>query len=465
MSFSISRLILAAPESGSGKTTVTSGLIAALRKRGRVVQPFKVGPDYIDPSYHGVAAGRPCRNLDAWMLGRDWIKNSFISNSREADIAIVEGVMGLFDGANSTSNEGSTADVAQILDAPIVLIVNARGMARSVAALVHGYHTFDPNIRLSGVILNRMGSARHAELCREAIEQTTDVPFLGYLPRSEALILPERHLGLVPTAEKGAWMSVIDKAATQIEETVDLGRLEAIASAALPLELTRGSNPYPATAPLQKKVRVGFADDEAFSFIYPENVELLEAAGAEIVRFSPLNDATLPENLDGLILSGGFPELYAARLSQNRSMLSALRQAAEAGMPIYAECGGLMILTGGIKDLDDTLHPMAGVLEGYCQMESKVTLGYRMLQALEDGPLLAAGGETRAHEFHYSSWQGKPDQIKPAYLIQPRRDGESHRLAGAIYKKVWASYMHVHFGSNAELPQRFVNFCGRYSRN
>lgn len=458
----IPRLMIAAPESGSGKTTITSGLIVALGRRGRQIQPFKVGPDYIDPSYHALAAGRPCRNLDTWMLGREQVLSSFVYNSRQADIAIIEGVMGLFDGASSLSNVGSTADVSALLQAPVILIINARGMARSVAALVHGYHTFDSQIRLGGVILNRVGSVGHADLCTAAIEQMTDVPVLGYLLRDESISLPERHLGLIPTAEAGQWKEVIDQTADRLEATVDLDRLEDLASAAPHLDssIIKHRGLVISNAPA-KPVRIALAVDEAFSFTYPENVELLEAAGATIVPFSPLHDRQLPSDIDALILSGGFPELYGAQLSQNRPMLDAIRAAGESDLLIYAECGGLMVLTQGIKDLEDDFHPMVGLLDGYCQMEPKVRLGYRILNGLTDGPILAVGEETRAHEFHYSSWQEKPRGLSPAFEVKPRRSYETTRSAGAVYKRVWASYMHVHFGANPNVPARFVNFAAQ----
>ena len=523
-------VVLAAAGSGGGKTTVTAGIVAALTKRGLAVQPFKVGPDYIDPSYHALAAGRPCRNLDSWMLGRDKVRESFARNTRTADIAIVEGVMGLFDGASGAGLEGSTADIAQLLDAPIVLVVNGRGMARSAAALVHGYATFEPEVQLAGVILNNVGSARHAALCAEAIqERSPEVAVLGYLLRDERLALPERHLGLIPTAEKGAWREVIDFAAEQIEKTVDLDRLVGLAERGRgeeKVESRKGGRSYgwvarsgdrpqgegegrggydwvarsgdrpqvggekrvesregagsydwvarsgdrPQVGGEERvesrggeRVRIALADDAAFSFTYAENVELLEEAGAEIVRFSPLAGDDLPQGVQGVILVGGFPELYAEALSRNTQLMASLRRAHEGGVPIYGECGGLMVLTEGIKDLDGRFWPMVGILEGHCQMEKRVTLGYRIVQAAVAGPILPQGAEVRGHEFHYSSWVSRSDEETAAYTILPRRASEVTRPSGVVRGSVWASYIHLHFLTRPDMASRFVAWCATHS--
>ncbi|MEM8857610.1 MAG: cobyrinate a,c-diamide synthase, partial [Chloroflexota bacterium] len=412
------RLIFAAPESGSGKTLITAGLCHAFREKGLTVQPFKTGPDYIDPSYHALAAGRPCRNLDAWMLPREAVVESFVRNSADADVAIIEGVMGLFDGFGVEDDEGSTADIAQLLDGPVVLILPVRGAARSAAATVLGFNLFSRYVQLAGVILNKVGSEHHAEMCRTAIEKETGVPVLGYVPRDDRFVLPERHLGLVPTVEDGGLRETIELIGSQVAETVDVDRLWEIA-----LDQS-GHIQFTAEAQRSQRaeqvrlnpnrfgqsqgdplVRIGVAADEAFSFTYPENVELLREAGAEIVEFSPMRDGALPEKLDGLILSGGFPEMYAVELSGNLGMHESIRQAAAVGLPIYAECGGLMYLTEAISSAAGQKWRMVGVLLGESGMTERVTLGYRLVEAAVDGPILKKGERVRGHEFHYSKWE------------------------------------------------------------
>lgn len=456
----VPRLVLAAPESGSGKTTVTVGLVAAFRAQGLRVQPFKVGPDYIDPGYHALAAGRPCRNLDAWMLGPDAVRESFTCNTRAADIAVVEGVMGFFDGFGAQDNTGSTAEVAQLLRAPVILIVDARGMARSAAALVKGYHEFAPGLPLAGVILNRVGGEKHVEICTQAIESAAGVPVLGYLREDDALRLPQRHLGLVTTTEAGPWQNFIERAAHEVTATIKLERVLDVSRTALSLSCSPASTQWSPVANLEPPVRLAVAQDAAFSFTYPENIELLEEAGAVITCFSPLRDAALPEGVSGVVLSGGFPELYAADLSANVAMHHALRAAHERGVPIYAECGGLMALTEHIVDFDGRRWPMVGLLPGHSVMSGQATLGYRLVEALADGPLLAAGERVRGHEFHYSRWEGRPAGLSAAYhLLPPNGEPGDPSLAGARLGNLWASYIHLHFLAKPEMAQRFVAWC------
>lgn len=480
------RLIFAAPESGSGKTLITAGLCHAFREKGLTVQPFKTGPDYIDPSYHALAAGRPCRNLDAWMLPREAVVESFVRNSADADVAIIEGVMGRVDGVGVEDDEGSTADIAQLLDGPVVLILPVRGAARSAAATVLGFNLFSRQIQLAGVILNKVGSERHAEMCKTAIEKETGVPVLGYVPRDDRFVLPERHLGLVPTGEDGKLKETIELMGSQVAQTVDVGRLWEVAldqSGAiqafdnrLNAEARRGNNGQWGTDNEQLSisgrtddlVRVGVAVDEAFSFTYPENVELLREAGAEIVEFSPMRDSGLPENLDGLILSGGFPEMYAERLSENVGMRESVKRAADSGLPIYAECGGLMYLTEAIFSAEGPKWPMAGVLPGESGLTDRVKLGYRLVEAAVDGPILKKGERVRGHEFHYSKWDAdrKDRGLKMAYkLVNPRGEGEVLGSAGVSLGSVWASYIHVHFLSRPEIAERFVEWCLEKAKN
>lgn len=452
----IPRLVIAAPGSGSGKTTLTAGLIAALRQRGLVVQPFKCGPDYIDPGYHRLAAGRPCRNLDTWLLPPEQVRTLFAHASQDADLALVEGVMGLFDGFSASDEQGSTADVARLLEAPVLLTIDARGMARSAAALVDGFVRFDPRLRIGGVLLNRVGSVRHAALCAEAIAAHTGVPCLGYLPRRDELRLPERHLGLITTAEDGPWPALIDQVAAELAETCDLDRLLALAHAAPALSVERRAQTRerPSSQPV-----IAVARDEAFSFIYAETIELLEAAGARVVYFSPLRDPALPPQTKGILLSGGFPELYAEALSANAALRQDIRRAHACGLPIVAECGGLMYLTEQLIDAQNQARPMVGLLPGRSLMTSRVTLGYRNVRALAAGPLLPAGGTIRGHEFHYSRWDGRPPELPPAYeVLAP--NGSPGYPEGACVGSLLASYVHLHWLARPDMAERFVAYCG-----
>ncbi|GAC1554538.1 MAG: cobyrinate a,c-diamide synthase [Herpetosiphon sp.] len=451
-----SRLIIAAPMSGSGKTTITAGLIAALRRRGQVVQPFKCGPDYIDPGYHSLAAGRLCRNLDTWLLSSADLRTLFVRASDGADLAVIEGVMGLFDGVDALDDTGSTADVARRLVSPVVLVVDARGMARSVAALVQGFARFDDRVHIAGVIFNRVGSPRHAALCTRALEAETGIPTLGYLLRDAALALPERHLGLVTTAESGPWASVIDEVADRLAATCDLDRLLELARSAPPLERL-APLPPPAVANDGGPV-IAVAVDAAFSFTYPEMAELLCAAGANVVPFSPLADHTLPPNTAGLILCGGFPELYARQLSQNLALHRAIGAAHEADMPIYAECGGLMFLTEALVDQAGERWPMVGLIPGSSVMTERVELGYRSIRSVAEGPLLPADTMLRGHEFHYSRWHPHPADLPPAYMVLTPHSSDGYP-EGYQAGNLVASYIHLHWLSRPTMAEHFVARC------
>ncbi len=451
-------ILIAAPESGSGKTTITAGIIAALTARGLIVQPFKVGPDYIDPTYHSLAAGRTCRNLDTWMLGKAAVRESYQRNSRGADLAVVEGVMGLFDGFGVLDNEGSSAEIATLLNLPIILVMSARGMARSAAAVVKGYDGFSAETRLAGIILNRVGSLRHADLCRQAIEAETGIPVLGYMLRDQSLIMPERHLGLVPTVEAGEWKNFIAEIGRRVEQTVDLDKLVHLARIENVSINTDTADDLSFSQNCESVTRIALAQDEAFSFTYPENVELLQEAGAEIVPFSPLRDSAVPDDVNGIILVGGFPELYAELLGKNTAMFASLRAHFAENTPIYAECGGLMVLTEYIIDHHGKKHEMAGILGGYSQMTKRVKLGYRTVTALANSPILMQGEQVRGHEFHYSTWENRPEQLPFAYHIQSRTGGEPTPV-GVQYGSVWASYIHLHFLTQPAMATRFVQFC------
>ena len=339
------RLVIAGTSSGVGKTTATLAILTALRERGRRVQPFKVGPDFIDPSHHRAATGRPSRNLDGWMLGADLNHSIFVRAAADADLSIIEGMMGLFDGSSPVNDIGSTAELAKQLSAPVLLVVDGSAMARSAAAMVTGYAHFDAALRIAGVLFNRVGSEAHYQLLKAAVEQETAVIPVGYLRPDVSMAIPDRHLGLV-TAMEQEDSQLYDRLGKAALETVDLDRIEALAHSC-------GSLPDAVSQTVKKNhgrtVRVGVAEDRAFCFYYPDNLEVLEAAGAEVVKFSPLHDQVLPD-VEMLYLGGGYPELHGAALAKNAAMLAAVKRFAERGGVIYAECGGLMYLAESIRD-------------------------------------------------------------------------------------------------------------------
>jgi len=467
------RLVVAGTHSGVGKTTLTAGLIAALAQRGLTVQPFKAGPDYIDPGYHTLAAGfgqsntlpRSCRNLDTWMIAPDQVRVLFAHASRNADIAIVEGVMGLYDGFAYLDESGSTAQVAKLLDAPVLLVLDAGHMARSAGALALGFRQFDPELPLAGFIINQVAGEQHGRGVAAAVQGATGLPVLGWLPRDASLDIPERHLGLVPTAEPGRWCAFIEAAADRVGRHLDLERILTIArdTQALPppdlsaiLGVARCASTGRQQPGSEGRLVLAVARDEAFSFTYQDNLDLLQAAGADLAFFSPLHDVALPPATGCILLSGGFPELYAAQLAANVEMRAALRQAHQRGLPIYAECGGLMYLTETIRDLGGREHPMIGLLPGRSLMSDRLTLGYRVARAAGDSWLLAAGETVRGHEFHYSIWEDRPLDLPPAYYLLPP-DGQGEPCPeGAHLGNLWASYVHLHFWGKPELAARFV---------
>ncbi len=449
------RLLIAGTHSGVGKTTITTGIIAALRARGLEVQPFKVGPDYIDPTYHTLAAGRPARTLDTWMVPPERVPALFTRAVQGADIAVIEGVMGLYDAADYEGEAGSAAEVAKLLAVPVVLVVDARAMARSAAALVLGYREFDPAVPLAGVIVNRVAGKSHGEGVAQAITRATGLSVFGWIPRDDALHIPERHLGLVPTAEPGRWDVFVQAAATLVARHLDLDALLAMAQYPHPVPATPRVSPGPKAQHGPGPV-IAVARDEAFSFTYVDNLDLLQDAGARLAFFSPLRDEALPPETAAIILSGGFPEVYAPALAENRALHQALREAHARGIPIYAECGGLMYLTETIVDQEGRAFPMVGLLPGRSVMTGRLTLGYRVAEAAGDSWFLRAGERVRGHEFHYSVWEGRPANLPPAYRLVPRRGQGPPREDGARLGNLWATYVHLHFWSMPALAVRFV---------
>ncbi|MFE2107023.1 cobyrinate a,c-diamide synthase [Kitasatospora sp. NPDC059463] len=451
----IPRLVVAAPSSGAGKTTIATGLIAALTARGLAVSPHKVGPDYIDPGYHGLAAGRPGRNLDAFMCGPERIAPLLLHGAAGADVAVVEGVMGLFDGASGRGELASTAHVAKLLRAPVVLVVDASSQSRSVAALVHGFASWDPQVRLAGVILNRVASDRHEQLLREALEEGSGVPVLGAVRRSAAVATPSRHLGLVPAVERSAeaLRAVADMGAL-VAGSVDLDAVLALARTAPPLT---GAGPWDPAAEVGGRLpgpgapRIAVAGGAAFSFSYAENAELLAAAGAEVVPFDPLHADGLPEGTAGLVIGGGFPELYVRELSANDQLRSAIAAFAAAGGPVSAECAGLLYLG---RELDGL--PMCGVLDTSARMTERLTLGYREAVALHDSPLAPAGARLRGHEFHRTVCEPGAGE-RPAWGWRLPTGPHTEGFAGAAgAENVHASYLHLHWAGYPQLAASFT---------
>ncbi|MDY6911906.1 MAG: cobyrinate a,c-diamide synthase, partial [Chloroflexota bacterium] len=447
----------AGTNSGVGKTTITTGLIAALRKRGLRVQPFKCGPDYIDPTYHSLAAGLPCRNLDSWMLSKDSMVELFTHAAARADIAVVEGVMGLYDGRNGLESAGSTAEIAVWLDAPVILIIDVAKMSGSAAAIALGYRRLDPEVNLAGVILNNVGSPSHLRWATEAVEERAGISVVGHLPKNAEIKLPERHLGLVPTVERGELSDFIEKLREQIELTVDVAAILRLAEQAGPVSQPLESKLFP-KEPIPKRVKIAVARDEAFSFYYEDNLDLLTAWGAEIVFISPLHDRGLPPDIAGIYIGGGFPEVYAADLATNAEFKQSLVKAAEAGMPIYAECGGLMYLSEGIIDFYGNRHAMVGLVPGWARMQKKLArMGYAVAEVLQDSILSQKGTNLRGHVFHWSKMPEPTDRA--AYrLLEPSEQTEGFVIGPE--SNVLASYLHLHFGSELSLAKRFIEVCG-----
>lgn len=450
------RLVIAGTHSGAGKTSVATALMAAFTRQGLYVQPFKVGPDYIDPTFHNFITSRSSRNLDSWLLPAPTLCGLFSRHAPNSDegLSIVEGVMGLFDG-QGTTHQGSTAHVAELLAAPVLLVLNAEGMSRSAAAMVAGYKNFHPGVSLAGVLLNKVSGERHYRILKDCIESLGNVPCLGYLPKNEAFALKRRHLGLIPGEEVTDLGIRLGLLADAAEQCFDLPGILALARSAP----AWGCQPLPPERPLGH-IRLGVAQDKAFSFYYQDSLDLLRELGAEIIAFSPLSDAALPSDLGGLYLGGGFPELFAAGLAANETMRNAVKNALEQGLPAYAECGGMLYLGGALTDGDGTTHPMTGFFPFQAEMTKRLQhFGY--VEANFDSACLLAPESTsvRAHEFHYSRIQDTDAQA-PALTLR-KADGSSWR-GGWRRNNVFAAYPHIHFYSDPTLARRFVSHCLEY---
>jgi len=452
----IPRVIIAGVTSGVGKTSVSIAIIYALQGRGLRVQPFKVGPDFIDPSYHYYVAKRHSRNLDVWMMGKRGILNCFVSACNGSDMAVVEGVMGLFDGMSGRNDFASTSHVAKILDAPVLLVVDASKGARSIAAIILGFLNFDRKLNIAGIILNNVAGERHARYITDALSGIVRIPVVGVIPRNTEIKMEERHLGLIPIAELETRKrkAITIRMAKYIADCLDIDKILSLCtSSPLPDLPTR------LTVPM--KTRIAVALDESFNFYYRDNFDAMKRSGAQLVSFSPIWDKELPMGTNGIILGGGFPEVLADRLESNRLMIKSIKKAIEEGMPVYAECGGLMYLTRSISGYkgQKKVRKMIGLVDADTIMTKKLTLNYTEAEC--NGPLFGKA-QVRGHEFHYSSIQNVADDSKFSYSMK-RGNGVTGTHDGFIVNDSGlAAYMHLHF-ANSKLPERLVFSCARHS--
>ena len=451
-SITIPRVVVAATGSGVGKTTLTVGLIAALRTRGIKVAPFKCGPDYLDPTYHARAAGRTSHNLDGWMMGRAGVLATFASAVRDADVAVIEGMMGLYDSATPTADEGSTAEVAKWLDAPVLLVVDCSGMARTVGAIALGFARFDPALLLAGLLCNNVGGRGHLDLLRAA---SPEFPIVGGLPRTSGAGFPERHLGLFSATDTAVPASSFQFWGESVTEWCDLDAVLRIARSAPVLDGPLDD----ADSAAPRRCRLGLAYDEAFHFYYEYNLQRLAELGAELVRFSPVHDRQLPA-VDGLYFGGGYPEAAAHALSVNGPMMAAIQRFAAAGGPIYAECGGLMYLTEGIRTLDGKTYPLVGLIPGTAVMHDTLqAIGYAAIETRAPSFLGAAGTGWRGHQFRYSTLDpAPPETVQRLYRVVPRWGGAPF-MEGFHRGNLVVSYVHSHWASNPAVAENFVRAC------
>ncbi len=442
--------LIGGTNSGSGKTTITLALIALLKRSGYSVQPFKVGPDFIDPGYHTLISGNSCINLDSWMLSKNYNIKNFHLNSSQKDIAIIEGVMGLFDGANPKDERGSSAEIAKLLNIPVILIVNAQSMARSVAAIVKGFETFDKDLRVAGVIFNNVTSKNHFAYLNESVKKYCKAEVLGYFSKGELPSVASRHLGLVTADENYDFSKQGDNLADIAGRRINIATL---------LKITSYKKPPPQSYPkrrVSKRVVVAVAKDTAFLFYYYDNLKILERFGADIQFFSPIKDKDIPKGTSLIYIGGGYPELYAETLSNNHQMLKTLKNFAENYGTIYAECGGFMYLTNGIHDLQGNFHKLVGVFDDESVMFDKLrVLGYSRVNISEDYFVGKKGTTIKGHEFHYSYLKNSGKNLDKIYLVTMRR-GSLIKNEGYIYKNCLGSYIHLHFGSNLKFAKNLL---------
>lgn len=451
------KLIVAGVTSGVGKTTISLSIMQSLCRRGLKVQAFKVGPDFVDPSYHTFVTKRESRNLDVWMMGKQGVLDCFVGACQRADVAVIEGVMGLFDGMSGKNDFASTAHVAKILDAPVVLVVDAGKSARSIAAIILGFLYFDRDIRIAGIILNNIASERHSSYIIEALAGKVKVPVVGIVKRNREIRMEERHLGLVPALElQKTKRRAIVGATKRITGQIDIDRiLDLCGTSKLP--------EVPAYARFSRSARIAVALDESFNFYYADNLDALRRRGAQLVFFSPVQEKHLPDDVDGIVLGGGFPEVLADRLEKNQSMIKSIKKAVNDGMPIYGECGGLMYLTRSIKGYkgEKKSRKMVGLIDADTFMTNRLTLNYTEAEC--NGSFFGRA-HLRGHEFHYSSIENIARDSRFAYSMKKGKGITGDKDGLIINGSGLGAYMHLHF-ANAKLPDRLVQACASYSRS
>jgi len=457
-------LVIAGDRSGVGKTTVTLAILAYLSARDKRVQSFKVGPDYIDPMFHTAVTGLSCRNLDPVLTSPDYLQDCFKRHTQAAEWTVVEGVMGLFDGIyhpyhpTSRNDYGSTADVARILNLPVLLVLDCSRLSTSIAAIAYGYANLDPQVNIVGVILNKVASDRHLQLLTTALN-SIEMPILGVLMRDAVTAIPDRHLGLVPSEEISEIDRIFAKLADIAKTAFDWNQL--LPLIAHPNAPTTSSYlEFPQKQEQLSKVRIAVARDKAFNFYYQDNLDLLTRLGAELVFWSPLADRNIPDNVRGLYFGGGFPEMFAQQLSKNKRVRQQLKQIIEADLPTYAECGGLMYLCEQLIDLQGQTWSMLGVIPSIVTMQAKLTLGYRKAIALQDSSLFAAKQTIIGHEFHRSKLLSDPQS--PQWQLQGVHQSSLATLEGWNIRQVHASYLHLHWGADDSIPRRFIEHCRNY---
>ena len=456
-----SRIVIAGVNSGSGKTTITSGLMRLFKNKGYNVQGFKSGPDYIDPSYHTIATGKFSRNLDTWMVGEELVKELLIKNSIGADLSIIEGVMGLFDGRSGRDEYGSTSHLAKITNSPVILVLDTRSIARSAAAIVYGFMHYDPDLNVKGVILNKVASERHLEILTQAIEPL-GIEIVGHVMRDDKLKMPERHLGLIPASEMEGLDAHLNYIADELSKTINYKKIYEIASSAgeynFPLETV--FNDSNKDKYRKFNLKIAYAFDKAFSFYYHDGLDYLRFLGAKLIPVSPLTDSELPADISGFIIGGGFPELFIDELGQNKTFIDSLKRHHENKMPVFAECGGFMYLNKYITDFEEKKVKMASLIPGTIEMTRKlVAMGYRKAELVNDCILGKKGTVLTGHEFHYSKYLPSAEDDSPSvnYIENNKTDG--------YYKdNLFASYLHFHFAANPEIALNFLESCRAFKR-
>lgn len=453
----VPRLVIAGNASSAGKTTVAIGLMAALRRRGMRVQPFKVGPDYIDPAYHQLASGNPCRNIDGWLLGRNAMTELVGRACAGADLALIEGIMGLYDGRSGLGAEGSTAEIARWLRAPVLLVLDISRVAQSAGAIALGFQEFDHDVQIIGVVLNNVANTTHLARATEAVETGAGLPVFGHLTTNPAITIPEVHPSLLPAGERDSLQVKLDRTRAEIEAAIDIDALLKAASAAWPLQTNGGTGLFPLSPP-QRRARIAVFADEAFDLYQPDNLDLLAAWGAELVPVSPLRDDALPEGIDGIYAGPGFPELYAADLSANTGFVRSVREAVERRLPVYGESGGIAYLSRGIVDSEGREYPLVGVAPAWSEIRRQgVRLGYALATVNKTNIIARRGRRLRGYEFYWSD-RAIPPECAAYHIIEPE-----DRLEGFASGNVLASRVRLHFGSDATLARTLVDKCARHA--